>query len=552
VGSVRCASAGEKGDIFHKLIRMSTPYPLVTPRPCFRPARRLLAVLAVALPFLLPSAALGQTGTTEPPARRALLQQALDLEEAGQKDAALLRYREALADATARRDSALVSDVTYNLGLLHWSTYRFDSALVHLERTLLIRQQRRDTIGVGRVLNSLGATYYQLGNYEPAVRAFLGALEARRAEGDSAGVARVLTNLGKAYQDWGQLERALRVLTDAVTAARSARSPATLGYSLNSLAQLHLDRGAHAEAQEAMTASMAAYTAPGVSPSDSAGGWALNADVRGVLLARTSAPLAAIAVLDSARAVSVQRGSVRGEARALLHQGEAYLELKEVARARTAFARSLSLSQGVAQRMLALQALRRMADAEELAGEYQAALRTQRAFRALRDTIFNEAGAQRIAAEEADRATAREQLENARLQNAQREQRAVIARQRLAVGYTLLVLALAAVVVAVLGRKNRALAARETALARTNDDLRRALSEVRTLSGLIPICASCKRIRDDQGYWQAVESWLASHSDAQFSHAICQHCGPTLYGDDWPEPDPGPAPTSDPANRRSQ
>lgn len=63
------------------------------------------------------------------------------------------------------------------------------------------------------------------------------------------------------------------------------------------------------------------------------------------------------------------------------------------------------------------------------------------------------------------------------------------------------------------------------------NELRHALQEVKTLSGLIPICASCKNIRDDKGYWNQIESYISSHSDAQFSHGICPECAQKLYGD---------------------
>jgi glucose-6-phosphate-specific signal transduction histidine kinase len=59
--------------------------------------------------------------------------------------------------------------------------------------------------------------------------------------------------------------------------------------------------------------------------------------------------------------------------------------------------------------------------------------------------------------------------------------------------------------------------------------LQKALSEVKTLSGLIPICASCKKIRDDKGYWGAVESYISEHSDASFTHGICPDCMKRLY-----------------------
>ena len=56
------------------------------------------------------------------------------------------------------------------------------------------------------------------------------------------------------------------------------------------------------------------------------------------------------------------------------------------------------------------------------------------------------------------------------------------------------------------------------------EELTESLKQVRTLSGLVPICASCKRIRDDQGYWQQVETYIADHTNADFTHGICPDC----------------------------
>ena len=55
-------------------------------------------------------------------------------------------------------------------------------------------------------------------------------------------------------------------------------------------------------------------------------------------------------------------------------------------------------------------------------------------------------------------------------------------------------------------------------------ELEEALSQVRSLHGLLPICAYCKKIRDDKNYWQEVEGYISKHSEAQFSHAICPSC----------------------------
>ena len=60
-------------------------------------------------------------------------------------------------------------------------------------------------------------------------------------------------------------------------------------------------------------------------------------------------------------------------------------------------------------------------------------------------------------------------------------------------------------------------------------ELEEALSNVKQLSGLLPICANCKKIRDDQGYWKQLESYISDHSEVQFSHSICQECAEKLY-----------------------
>ena len=59
--------------------------------------------------------------------------------------------------------------------------------------------------------------------------------------------------------------------------------------------------------------------------------------------------------------------------------------------------------------------------------------------------------------------------------------------------------------------------------------LETSLTKVRLLSGFIPICAACKKIRDDQGYWQQVEEYIRDHSEAEFSHSICPACAKKLY-----------------------
>jgi hypothetical protein len=69
----------------------------------------------------------------------------------------------------------------------------------------------------------------------------------------------------------------------------------------------------------------------------------------------------------------------------------------------------------------------------------------------------------------------------------------------------------------------------ESELAGTVSKLEKSLAEIKTLSGLLPICANCKKVRNDQGYWQQIEEYVSEHSGADFSHGICPDCARKLY-----------------------
>ncbi len=71
----------------------------------------------------------------------------------------------------------------------------------------------------------------------------------------------------------------------------------------------------------------------------------------------------------------------------------------------------------------------------------------------------------------------------------------------------------------------------ELSLQQEHADLEKAIEEIRRLSGLLPICSSCKNIRDDGGYWKQIEEYIQDHSEAQFSHTLCPHCVKELYPD---------------------
>lgn len=69
----------------------------------------------------------------------------------------------------------------------------------------------------------------------------------------------------------------------------------------------------------------------------------------------------------------------------------------------------------------------------------------------------------------------------------------------------------------------------QRSLEKKNEQLRQALDEIRILRGILPICSSCKKIRNEEGHWEQIEIYIRDRSEANFSHGICQDCARKLY-----------------------
>ena len=93
-----------------------------------------------------------------------------------------------------------------------------------------------------------------------------------------------------------------------------------------------------------------------------------------------------------------------------------------------------------------------------------------------------------------------------------------------------------------IAQQNLQLRSQNEDLEKLNRELKQAMEKIKTLEGIIPICCMCKKIRDDGGYWEMIEEYMARHSDAVFSHGICPECArkhyPDIYTEQGGEGDP--------------
>ncbi len=465
----------------------------------------------------------------------------------GRHDDALGVGRAALELLRSESDSTQIAEAHHQVGLTHWNLVQYDSAVTHLSLAQRVWLALDDREALGRVHNNLGAAHYQWGNYELALGSFLESLQYRREVGSEAGQALALTNVGLTYHDWGQYDRAGTALEDAIELADRAGYLFGQAYARLNLGELRLTQGELDEA-EALFAESTRYYQEGAGQlvaSDVAGGLLLNSlGLARVQVHRGEAD-AAIRLLLAALDASREREHLRHEARTQHDLGTAYQAAGLYELAFEHLSEGLAVATRRNQRPVAVDILSNLSEVEMSRGFPDRALEHLRAHVALRDSIFSQGAAQRVAAMEAQTEIDRQQLENALLREEQRVREATLRRQRaiatLAAGLFLSAALLAGMLVHANRRgreREKALAESNRSLEETNRELRRTRIEIQTLGGLIPICSRCKRVRDDEGYWESVESYVSSRSDAFFSHSICTDCGPGLFKEDWVAPVP--------------
>jgi hypothetical protein len=190
-----------------------------------------------------------------------------------------------------------------------------------------------------------------------------------------------------------------------------------------------------------------------------------------------------------------------------------------------------AMALGLDAPMMQANALKALADLEAARGDHAGAYRHQLEYQKKYDAIFSQQTAERFhhleAAQEAERS--QQQLKLLERENALRAvEIASVRNSRMAFA---VITGLVIVSLALLYARYRLKQQSESRFRVQAETLTLALERVQTLKGMLPICAWCKKIRDDKGYWTQVEAYIASHSTAEFTHCICPSCVPRLVDD---------------------
>jgi tetratricopeptide (TPR) repeat protein len=465
-------------------------------------------------------AAWAQPGATGPVAT--LNAEAKSLSETD-PERSLAVAQQALAAAREARDVRGQAEAHNYIAYGYRNQSLLDLARQSAQASVQLYTDAQDRWGQAQGHNMLGLIEADAGHFAEALEHHLMALAIREETGDKEGLAYSYNNLGNAYRSLGDYPQALDYHQQGLTLKQELGMTTSEAYSHHNIGLVYFAMRDYANARAAYERGLAIRERL-----DDTRGIAVSLNGIGAVEAQTN-PAAALRTYQRALAMRRAVHDQRGEMATELNIGDLHRRLGDFTSATAAFNRALAIGTQIDAPLMQSNALKALAEVEAARGDYRAAYEHQLQHQAARDVMFNQENAARLqrlqVTHDVDRQ--RQEIESLEQQGALRE--AELARVRttrtaLAVTAVLVLLSLAS-----LYARFRLKQQSEARLRAQAEQLKDALDRVQTLKGMLPICASCKKIRDDNGYWTQVERYVAEHSAAEFTHSICPSCFEGLY-----------------------
>lgn len=452
----------------------------------------------------------------------------------------------ALSDSDPERSLALAKqaqaaaraarDIRGEAEALNYIAYAYrQQSLLDLARTTGLESvrlfvQMADAWGEAQGYNTLGLIEADAGKFPEALEYHLKALAIRQRTGDKEGLSYSFNNLGNAYRNMGDYVRALEYHRQGLALKIELGNRFSESYSHHNIGLVYFAMGDYPNALDAYRRGLAIRE-----ELKDIRAIAVSLNSIGLVEALTD-PAAALRTYERALALRREAKDQRGEMATEINLGDAYRRMGDTTRATAAFQRALAIGAQIEAPLMRSNALKGLAEVEAARGDYRAAYEHQLQHQAARDEMFSLENAARLQRLQVAHEAERQQQQIDALEKVGMAQDAELARVRTTRTALAVIAVLVIISLALLYGRFRLKQQSEARFRAQAEELRAVLDREQTLKGLLPICASCKKIRDDNGYWTQVERYVAEHSAAEFTHSICPTCFEGLYPDHQPDP----------------
>lgn len=464
--------------------------------------RHIVVVAAAMTVALSTSALLAQRGASGPIAE--LNERARELSESA-PDQSLALAEQARQAAKAAGDVRGEAEAYNYIAYGHRNQSNLALARQDAQQSVRLYQQAGDRWGEAQGYNTLGLIEADDGRFADALEYHLKALAIREADRDKEGLSYTYNNLGNVYRNMGEHTKALDYHQRGLQLKIELGNKSSEAYSHQNIGLVYFVMKDYDNA-------LASYR-KSLEIREELKDFRLMASSLNSIgsVEALTAPASALTTYERALALRRQVGDTRGEMATLLNIADVQRKMGRMPQARATLDRAIALGRNMDAPLMKANSIKALSEVEAAQGDYRGAYQHQLEYQTARDAIFSQETAERFhhleTAREAERK--QQQIELLERENALRESELrAVRNSRLALGI------IAALVITSL------------ALLYTRYRLKH---ESEVLKGLLPICAWCKKIKDENGDWKQFETYVKSKSaEADFTHCICPTCYPTV------------------------
>jgi len=455
-------------------------------------------------------------------------------------------------------DSSAIAFAKNRLGNILWNQGYQTEAFKLFREAADLHRALGNRLEEGRAYNNIGNSYRQWANYDKALEFFIATSRIYEDVGYDEGLGWLNFSITMLYRTLGDLDKALQYATKALSIyqgmVKVTSDSAGIMICYGQLGDIHSLLGNYDLALDYHRKALAMRLRINI-PSSIADGYT------GIGRIHYSMGHYETAINELSRSVELRENMLArgGLATALRYRGLSRLALGDTSLAMADFQRSLTVAREFNELQNQANLLNDMSRIYRIQGQLDKAYDFGSEFRTLKDSIDNLERNKMALALKATYDLENAERENLRLAQANTISVLELQRSKSRIRFMVVVLifsALLAVLVLNLYRQskrdNRLLRAKNIEIEKARSllqtemhereklekdreklilELRESLNNVKSLKGLIPICASCKKIRNDDGYYEQLEKYISEHTDAEFSHGICQDCYEMLYPD---------------------
>lgn len=476
----------------------------------------------------------------------------------GRQETAIRRLKESLQIAEELRDSSRIGACLLRLGNATAQLNEQEKAEKYYLDALSVIQSLNDPILAGRTLNNLANLYGQWGQYVKALNMFDRVREYYEEAGFTEGLGWLNFSIARLYKQFSDYESALKYAQLGLDfyheLSRQTGDSTGIMISYGQLGDIYIKMGKMDEALKYHQVALRLRQKTGVKSAITDGYRGLGE----IYYYQHDYPKA-LEYFEKALQLRKEAQATLGSATLLKYIGLIHLEQGNIIKGRNYLLGALSLARKSKQPNTEKEVLGKIADIYLNAQDYKKASDYFHRYIAISDSILNFEISNKITSYLVNVEIEKQQKEKELLAKEKRIAELELAQQK-SVKNILIILVVSALLILTgfwilyrqKSRDNRLLKEKNTQILQAHQqlqeeiaereriekeretligELKESLSHIKTLSGLIPICAHCKKIRNDQGYYEQLEKYIMDHSDAVFSHGICPECMEKYYSD---------------------